>query len=53
MNSKGHLRLSIAKSFIRMISILVAMWYRNWMLMAEGFLIAEVLGVFEEVYDDR
>ena len=53
MNSKGHLFISIAKSGIRIISAAVAIFTKNITVLASGILIAEVLGIAEELVDKR
>ena len=53
MNSKWHLIVSIAKSTMRIMSAAIALQTQNWMILAWGFLIAEGLGIFEELGDKR
>lgn len=53
MNSKGHLFISILKSGIRIISAGVAIASLNIMILASGILIAEILGIAEELVDKR
>ena len=57
MNSKGHLTYSVVKSIIRMLSCLQAIIFFesdvSFILLCIGFLTAEVLGIIEEVVDER
>ena len=53
MNSKWHLYISLAKSIIRILSGIIAMGANQWLYIALGFTIAEILGVLEEVGDNR
>ena len=53
MNSKGHLFISIAKSGIRIILAGVAIFTKNITVLASGILVAEVLGIAEELVDKR
>jgi hypothetical protein len=53
MNSQWHLLISVAKSITRISGCVVALIYKEWSLLAISFLIAEVLGVLEEVKDER
>ena len=53
MNSTGHLIVSISKSFLRIFSCILAYGTHNVEYLALGFLIAEILGVLEELVDKR
>ncbi len=53
MNSKWHLIISLVKSVIRMVSCVVAVITWNVTVLAVGLLIAEALGVLEELKDER
>lgn len=53
MNSRWHLMLSFSKSFIRIVGCLVALYYKNLTIAIWGIVIAEILGVLEEVKDER
>ena len=53
MNSKWHLYISITKSIIRIIACLLTLINKNIGVLAIGFLIAEMLGVLEEIKDNR
>lgn len=53
MNSKGHLIISLAKSTIRIFSIVIAALSQSWIPMGVGFGVAEVFGIFEELVDKR
>lgn len=51
MNDKGHFLISVAKSAIRIISCIIAL--KSIIVLPIGFLIAEILGILEEVFDKR
>lgn len=53
MNSFGHLFVSIAKSLIRMGSCVWSVCTGAVMPIAIGFLVAEGLGILEELVDKR
>lgn len=53
MNSKWHLYVSIFKSFIRMFGCVLALVLNSWAVIAVFFLVAEMLGVLEELKDER
>lgn len=55
MNSKGHLTISILKSAVRIISGSIAMAYGNttFIILGGGLVIAEILGIIEELVDKR
>ena len=53
MNSKWHLIVSFIKSAIRITGCVVGMLCESIHLLALFFLLAEVLGVLEEVGDMR
>lgn len=53
MNSTGHLVISIAKSALRIGSCIYCMATGLLWPLAAGFLVAEVLGVLEELVDKR
>ena len=53
MNSKWHLYISILKSIIRIGSVIIAIILNNWILLAIGLVIAEILGIAEDLNDDR
>jgi len=53
MNSTGHLIISVVKSAIRMASCVITIESKSIIPMAVGFLIAEILGILEEVVDKR
>lgn len=53
MNSKSHLYASLAKSFIRVIGCVLAIVGKSVFLLAVLFLLAEVLGIVEELIDER
>jgi len=53
MNSKFHLTISLLKSIIRIVSVYVAILTGNWIFMGYGFVIAETMGITEELGDKR
>lgn len=53
MNSFGHLFVSIAKSVIRIGACVWSIFTGGIMPLAIGFLVAEALGILEELVDER
>ena len=53
MNSLGHLAISIAKSGLRIASCIVSLLHGSVWPLAAGFLVAEILGIAEELVDKR
>jgi hypothetical protein len=53
MNSKAHLYISIIKSILRISGCILAMFFSNLTIMAFSFVVAEVGGVLEELFDKR
>jgi hypothetical protein len=57
MNSKWHAYVSFAKSGIRMVSCIGAICLMDTqkalLILASGLLIAECLGIIEEIKDER
>lgn len=53
MNSKGHLYVSTLKSAIRISACIISFLKHSMPTLALGFLVAEVLGVIEELVDFR
>ena len=53
MNSKGHLLISIAKSALRIGACCLSLSSGSPFPLAMGFLVAEVLGIAEELVDKR
>lgn len=53
MNSFGHLIVSISKSILRIGSCVLAYGTDSVKYLAIGFLIAEILGIAEELVDKR
>ncbi len=53
MNSKGHLYISLAKSFVRIGSAVVSIYLKQYEILALGIVIAEIGGILEEVFDER
>ena len=49
----NHFIVSIVKSIIRIVACIVAIMYTSLFLFALGFLVAEILGILEEVFDKR
>ena len=53
MNSIGHLLVSIVKSIIRIVACAFSIHTGTVLPLAIGFLAAEVLGIAEELVDER
>lgn len=53
MNSKFHLYVSIIKSVIRIAGCVFALFFSNVIILAGFFLLAELLGIGEELGDER
>jgi hypothetical protein len=53
MKDKGHFITSIIKSVVRIISCIGAIIAKDALVLAAGFLLAEILGIIEEVADKR
>ena len=55
MNDKGHFYVSLAKSAIRILGCILAMLFydQGLKIIIGSFLVAEILGVAEEVFDKR
>lgn len=53
MNSKGHLTISIIKFATRIVSCLLAVIFGNTNIALTGIVLAEVLGILEEIVDKR
>ena len=53
MNDAGHFWISMTKSIIRILSALATILLGEVIFLAGGFLIAEFLGIIEEVVDKR
>ncbi len=53
MNSKAHLAISLIKSGIRVIGCCLAICYGSLVVLASALLLAEFLGVLEELFDKR
>lgn len=53
MNSKGHLIISLAKSFVRVIGAIATLVTKSVIPVAVGIVVAEVGGVLEELVDKR
>lgn len=53
MNSKGHLYVSSAKSALRILSCIVSICKKSVKVLAIGLLAAELLGILEELVDNR
>jgi len=53
MNSKWHLYISLAKSIIRIAGCAISIIYNQWIILVFGIGLAELLGILEEIKDDR
>lgn len=53
MNSKGHLYISLSKSVIRILGCGVAMRNESIGVLAMALVLAEILGMVEELVDKR
>ena len=53
MKDKGHFIVSLLKSTIRIAGCVATLKTKNNKIMAGSFLLAEVLGIVEEVADKR
>lgn len=53
MNSKGHLIISLAKSFIRVVGGIITLSTNSVVPLAIGVMVAEIGGVLEELVDKR
>lgn len=53
MNSKGHFWISFTKSMIRIVACTVSIGVNSIIPLALGLILAEVLGILEEVVDKR
>jgi hypothetical protein len=53
MNSKWHLYISFIKSAIRIISCILGIVFNSVLILGIGLLLAEGLGVLEELGDKR
>lgn len=53
MNSQGHLVCSLVKSIIRIAGALAVLDIKSIEILAGCFLVAEILGVIEELLDKR
>ena len=53
MNSKGHLIISLVKSFIRVVGGIITLVTNSVIPLAIGVMVAEIGGVLEELVDKR
>lgn len=53
MNSKWHFYISISKSFIRIMGCLFSIQYNSLIILACCLGLAELLGILEEIKDER
>ena len=53
MNSKGHLFISLAKSAIRIVGAVVGICKKSVAIIGGSLILAELLGVAEELVDER
>lgn len=53
MNSKGHLIISLVKSFVRVVGGIITLVTNSVIPLAIGVMVAEIGGVLEELVDKR
>lgn len=53
MNSKWHLVVSSVKSLIRIIAGVISVLTQDVVVLAIGIVVAELLGIIEELGDER
>lgn len=53
MNSKGHLNISLIKSGVRIAGMGLGLMFQSLTVVAWSLLIAELLGIAEELVDKR
>ncbi len=53
MNSKWHLYISYLKSCFRIFGCVFTIMFNNFLMLAVFFGLAEILGILEEIKDDR
>ena len=53
MNSKGHLIISLVKSFVRVVGGIITLVTNSVIPLAVGVMVAEIGGVLEELVDKR
>lgn len=53
MNDKAHLKWSITKSIIRIAGCIGAIQYNSVLILGFAFMVAEFLGIGEEIVDER
>ena len=53
MNSKGHLIISLVKSFVRVTGGIITLVTNSVIPLAIGVMVAEIGGVLEELVDKR
>ena len=53
MNSKGHLYISLAKSAIRIVGSAVGIYKKSLAIIGGSLILAELLGISEELVDER
>lgn len=53
MNSRGHFLMSLAKSVIRMCGGAIALRNGDVKILAFAIIVAEILGIGEELIDNR
>lgn len=53
MNSKWHLYISFSKSIIRITGCVLGILLNSLIILATAFGVAEVLGILEEIKDNR
>ena len=52
-NGRIHFWISIVKSLIRIVGGLFLIWNSWYFMFGLAFILAELLGILEEVFDDR
>jgi hypothetical protein len=53
MKDKGHFYISLIKSAIRILGCIICITQGSVVILAVGLLLAEILGIVEEVVDKR
>lgn len=51
MKKSKHFKISIVKSIIRIIGCILGFVFQNLTILCGFLLIAEIIGIFEEVYE--
>jgi ABC-type bacteriocin/lantibiotic exporter with double-glycine peptidase domain len=53
MNSKSHRFISLIKSILRILTCIIALFIYSFEVLLIGLMIAELLGIAEEIFDRR